>query len=343
MIHKQPFSLLAATLIAFVAGCATLPPAGPVGTIDGKIVEEKARVSGAEVTATAELGVWGRERRHRAVTDRDGLFRLVLPPGQYFLSFRSPDGLTGFFGGNPISVREGATSKVVIRGLRWAGRSEQEPGEPGIGGMARQGNRPLGEGVVQVFLDSSSNFKGPGFAMATIGADGAFFLPLEPGTYYLVARQRQGAGRMGPLKAGDRYAWYPGNPVTVEPGMRTLVDLPFLGVERDPGQVLAEASGGIIVSGRVTRGDRGVAGLFACLYRTPEPLGMPAYVSDPTGSDGAFDIRVTEPGTYYLIARGSIGKPLAGGEYVAFARGPGGHRVEVGGRDLGGLSIPWER
>ncbi len=342
MTHKQPFSLLAAAFL-LLAGCATLPPPGPRGTIEGKIVEEKARVAGAEVTATAGLGVWGLERRHRAVSDADGLFTLSLPPGQYFLSFSLGDTLTGFFGGNPVTVRQDGVSKVVIRGLRWSGGPTREPGDPGIVGTARQGGTPVGEGVVQVFLDSSSNFKGPGYAMATISPDGSFSLPLEPGTYFLIARQRQGTGRMGPLRAGDRYCWYPGNPVRVEPGMRTRVELPFLGVERDPGQVLAEASGGVVVSGRVERGGRGAPGLFACLYRTPEPLGMPAYVSDPTDAAGAFRIRVTEPGTYYLVARGGIGRPLESGEYVAFPRGPGGHRLEVGDRDLTGLIIPWER
>jgi hypothetical protein len=318
---------------------------GGDGLIRGRLVLEKARLADARVTALANPGVTGEERAHRAAADERGEFRLPVPPGEYYLFGSKDPDLFAVFGGNPVTVREGMTSQVVLRAFPWrAGSLERGTGATGVEGRALFGGEPLAGATVQVFLDAGTGFRGPGYALARTDPEGRFSIPLTRGRYYLVARRRMGTDRVGPLKPGDRHAWYPGNPFFLDEGETLVLDLPFLEVEKDPAAVLAEASGGTTVAGRIVGADgKPIPGRYACLYGTPEPLGMPLHVSGPSSADGSFSLRVSRPGVYHLVVRGSIGEPLRPGEYLAFWKGPQGSRLTLTeGGHVEGLEVRWE-
>jgi hypothetical protein len=345
-VNRPGAVLLAGLLFATIqASCIPPRPGGPAGVIEGKVLLRKERVTGAVVSAVSDLGVTGREKGFSAVTIGDGSFRIVLPPGNYYLSARKDPDFAGFFGGNPVTVRADMVSRVAFRGVNWSGKTIfRDAEDTGLEGLALQDGRPVPGAVVQVFLDAAGHFRGPGYATAPVGADGRFHLPLPPGRYYVLARVRRGEGKTGPLRIGDRYAWYPGNPLYLPEGKMAEVELSFLEVEKDPSRVIGEASHAVEVSGSVLDGGgRPVTGAYACLYESPEPLGQPVFVSDPTDATGAFTVRVTRPGDYWLVVRLEIGRPLVTNEYVAFFRGAEGHRLSVReGKNLGGLKILWE-
>ncbi len=339
-------SLLPMTVAcALLAGCLPSPPAARTGAIEGKAVFRRARAAGAMVAAVSSLGVTGEERRFSATADAEGTFRLDLPPGSYFLSFFKEPDIYGFFGGNPVTVLPDVVSQVVLRGVAWKGGTVLAPGDAtSIEGTAHLDGAPVAGGLVQVFLDAATRFKGPGYASAATDAGGRFTVDLPPGRYYVIARRRRGTERIGPLNVGDQYAWYPGNPVLLPEGRKAVIDLPYLEVEKDPARVLSEASRGTMVRGTVrdARG-RPLAGVWVCLYLKPEPMGMPAFASEATDAEGRFTIRVTAAGPYYLVARAAIGRPLEPNEYVAFYRGPSGHLLTVeAGRDVAGIELVWE-
>jgi hypothetical protein len=70
-----------------------------------------------------------------------------------------------------------------------------------------------------VYGDAATNFRGMGLAAVPAGEDGRFRIKLPPGSYYLLARKRRGGGMYGPPGRDDYIGYYPGNPVTVRPGV----------------------------------------------------------------------------------------------------------------------------
>jgi len=319
-------------------------PQAEAGLLRGKAVYREERVAGARVTATSHMGVPGREKHFNAETGGDGLFQMDLPPGNYHVSYRRGDDLYGFFGGNPVGVTRDRVSEVILRGVAVSGGTVfRDSDRTSMEGKAHLEGKPLAGAVVQVFLDASGRLRGPSFAVAVTDDQGRFVMDLSPGRYFVVARRRKDAGRVGPLRIGDHYAYYPGNPIYLSGGQAAVIDLPFLSVSRDPSEALVEATVGTLVSGSVVDGNGDpVQGVFACLYGTSEPLGKPSFVSEHTDSAGAFSMQVTEAGEYYLVARKEIGRPLEPGEYMAFYQGPRGHLLAVdSGKDRSGLVIVW--
>jgi hypothetical protein len=251
----------------------------------------------------------------------------------------------GFFGGNPVSILEGRVSRVILRGVEAGGGTVfEKTGLTSLQGVVHQGGKPVGGAAVQIFLDAARYFRGPGYASAMTDGEGRFTIDLPPGRYYVVARHRKTAARVGPLNVGDLYGYYPDNPVYLEEGVSATLELPLLTVEKEPSEALMEATVGSVLRGRVTDpGGAPVEGVFACLYTSPEPMGRPAFASEATDGRGRFQIRVTEGGDHWLVARRDIGRPLGPDDYVAFYRGTEGHRLTVEpGRDVAGLEIIWE-
>jgi len=142
---------------------------------------------------------------------------------------------------------------------------------------------------------------------------GTFRLRLPPGKYYLLARKRTKGGQFGPIDVGDHFNYYYGNPVTIEAGkvrevkIETITRLsmleegekaPFRGVR---GVVLGQQ-------------EKGIAGLHVFAYNAPTMTGTPAFFSAPTTADGHFELPLSGPGPYYLLAREAFGGPAAEGE-----------------------------
>ncbi len=171
---------------------------------------------------------------------------------------------------------------------------------------------------------------------APSGPNGSYTLNLPPGSYYIVARKRTTGNPKGYLVRGDYEGKYPANPVTVPPGAYVDVNI---SIQQLLGAFLAApylpTSGDTGVKGTIRDGKgRPVAGAYAMLYTDKEMVGMPAFLSRPTGKDGAYAIYLKEPGTYYVAARMKFGGlPRKGEPYGTYDKNAE-HKVALVGREI---------
>ncbi len=245
-----------------------------------------------------------------AETAQDGHFRLSLPPGDYFVLAEGA-GLYAFYGRNPLNVPDGG-----VAGLNLSMISREVPPahidarvETGFLGRLTHDGKPLEGAIVTVYADARGAFRGMGLGWAApTDAAGFFEAPLPPGSYYLVARKRNGEHLRGPLQAGDFFGYFPDNPVRIREGK--VVDVSFALVEipekiRLQGE---EMFGDTSIRGQVLDGTgQTVAGVKVMLYGDPMMMQRPLYVSHPTNKKGEFVLSFPRGGRYWLVARDDLG------------------------------------
>ena len=265
-------------------------------------------------------------------TGEDGLFAVELPEGQYYLLAHG-EGRFAYYGRNPISVpKEGLENiNLLMEPDNLPVPEATALIESGIYGIVTNDGQPVAGAVVMVYTDLSSQLKGLGFGMsAPTAEDGLFELSLPPGTYYLVVRVRSGGSMAGPLRAGDRFGYFPGNPIQIADGRIAPVHIPVIAVPEKVERYSTSLFGNTTISGRlVDASGQPLAGLRALLYDDPTMLNRPLYVSQPTGEDGRFVLSFPSGGKYYLAARNELGGTPAPGELYGRYQGSDDHSVEV--------------
>jgi len=185
---------------------------------------------------------------------------------------------------------------------------------------------PLSDGMVFFFRDDSGPvpfperyWRVPDF-VGDLDREGRFFMKLPSGRYHIGAiRRKDGRKRIGPPDVGDLF--YLSRSVTLEPVTFTVKK----GQTTDAGDL----SGATVYSGYPLTGITGVRGrvldenskpvegaiVFA--YSSARMIGMPLFVSERTGKDGRYLLRVERGGKYYLRVRSVYGGgPPVEGEIV---------------------------
>ncbi|PLY00111.1 MAG: hypothetical protein C0623_07970 [Desulfuromonas sp.] len=247
----------------------------------------------------------------------DGQFELEVPPGQYYVIARG-EGLFTYYGRNPLSVPEEGVQKVNMLMLPTSGETPQANPlvETGVLGTVTWNGKPVAGASASIYPDLSSQLKGFGMGMSAPSDENGFFeVPLEPGTYYLVVRQRKSGAFAGPLRAGDLFGYYPGNAIALKQGEVARVEIPLIEVPQKVERFASSLFGNTAISGTIVDKDGNpLAGLRALLYKDEMMLNRPEYVSQPTGPDGEFIISFPKGGTYYLAARNVLGGTPAPGE-----------------------------
>lgn len=340
MMHSVSRFLFLA-LLPLALSCS---PSGETG-LEGVVL------SGDRPLAGAEVEVYLREEKDRstspfsvAVTDAEGRYRLLLPPGRYFLIGKKKDEdggrprmLMAECPANPLEVVRGM-KRVPPFSLTEMGMAEALTPDPGtaVEGRVTAAGRPAAGAWVYVYTDPVPGLMGPSYgAAAQADADGRFRIELPAGSYYLAARKRSGGSRLGEPAAGDLNGIYPGNPVPVPRGETVrLKDLPLEPVDAGLRQERLERgkfeSTGTAFTGRVVDQDgRPVAGVYAFAYRDSRMVGKPSFISAPSREDGVFTLYLTAAGTYYIGARSAFGGPLEPGEYVGTFEGRADHGAQI--------------
>ena len=291
-------------------------------------------------------------------TDKGGRAGFDLPSGRYFLvaewrrdsDFARPIAVGdryAYFGGNPVFVGGDGGSREIFVGVEEFAAPPAPVGEPGggtgVAGRVISGGVPV-EGVsVFAYVRTGTAFRDPGFAAsAPTGADGTFVIDLPPGDYYLLARKRAGGGIAGPMRKGDLFGYYPGNPVSVRPGCYRLLSIPATVLKlRNVPAWSGRYKGAALLEGKIVGPDgKPRAGVYAALYDNPDLLNRPVFLSDVTGADGRFLLPVPVPGTYYLGARSGYGGAPAPGDMYGRFEGNPAHSVTVReGDHLAGIAI----
>lgn len=215
--------------LALEAAAAAREMTGPPDSgITGKGVAGEAPAAGGYVYVYQDdrSGLRGPGYLAARRLGADGSFRVQLPPGRYWVALRrKADGekagfvgsgdLTGVFPGNPVEVRRGGFTELGTVPLHPAdrekldgvSRSRRERGGTGISGRVEDaGGKPVA--MMQVVVYHTPQMTGRPRAVAVTDPEGAFSLTLEPGTYYLGARQN----RSGPRKPGELAGLWDGSP-----------------------------------------------------------------------------------------------------------------------------------
>jgi hypothetical protein len=177
---------------------------------------------------------------------------------------------------------------------------------------------PMSGGVALVFKEASGPppvperyWRVPDY-IGVIDANGSFSLELEEGNYYLGTVKRfKGSEMIGPPYEGDYY-FFSKN----ERGVAKLYKV-YSGKSTSAGtiktvksfkRVLAkEAEGLTTIEGSVAVEGTPVANVLVFAYLNSDMNGRPLFVSDKTGSDGKFTLRVDKGGDYYLKVRDTYG------------------------------------
>ena len=204
----------------------------------------------------------------------------------------------------------------------------------GVAGQVLFEGKPLGRAYVHVYGDAGTNFRGMGLASVPAGEDGRFRIKLPPGSYYVLARKRQGGGMYGPPGKDDYIGYLPGNPVTVRPGAFT----PLLLEATTRVDLLEEiwftggASAGWFEGNVTEAAGKPAAGLYVLFYADEAMSGTPAFVAGPTDAKGHFKVRAAA-GKFHLLARSNLGGPLEAGEWYGKAVLAGDDRTGGGDQD----------
>jgi hypothetical protein len=279
-------------------------------------------------------------------TKADGLFEIEVPPGQYYVIARG-EGLFTYYGRNPLSVPKEGVRKVNMLMVPTEGRvPESEPRiETGVMGYVTWNGEPVAGASASIYPDLSSQLKGFGMGMSAPTDENGFFeVPLEPGTYYLIVRQRQSGAFAGPLRAGDLFGYFPGNRIALKQGEVKQIAIPLIEVPEKVERFASSLFGNTTVSGIIVNQDgQPLEGLRALLYKDEMMLNRPEYVSQPTGPDGKFVISFPQGGTYFLAARNVLGGTPAPGElYGKYAGTRNGSIFVKTGKKLKKITITVE-
>lgn len=155
-------------------------------------------------------------------------------------------------------------------------------------------------------------------SFSTLQPDGSFRVSAPPGRYYVGAIVRSNSeSNVGPPRPGDRIFMTPdaaGKAKEVEIRAGESVDLGL----QDEGWKYAgfSAAEGPAVAGTIaTREGKPVPGLLVFAFDNSELSGTPVAVSERTGGDGSFLLRLPRPGTVYLRVMENYGggRPTQGG------------------------------
>lgn len=333
-------ALFAALFVLFAVPCAFAKQ----GVIKGRVMNGGDPVAGASVCAyddPAGLFTGDSVAGGPVVSDAEGRFEIELKRGYYYMAaVKRADGKLGrpgpgemysFYGGNPIASDPARPAEITLNMVVKPPAQDDKKVDGdhgGVEGIVTFDGKPLDGVRITVYLDDTDSFRGMGYYMSPpTGVDGSFKLRMSEGTYYVVARKRSDGGMAGPLKEGDYFGYLDINPVEVRKGVLYQVELPVVQkVER-------AAPGGhdkTLVKG-VIRDAEGnpVPFAYACLYKNPEMMDRPAFVSKPTGPDGAFIVEIPLGGTFYLAARDTIGGPVEPGQLYGRYNGNPEHSFTV--------------
>ncbi len=295
-------------------------------------------VSGERVTGPADYQV--------EKTAIDGSFEIEVDSGQYFLLAKKNSGssaaetleMFAYYGGNPVVIGDDETINVGVNAAKIEPLDKPyKDGGTGIRGQVLIDGKPLARTRVTLYQDSTTIFRGIGYASVVTGDSGRFSFNLEPGEYYVIARKRMGKEKMGPLTDGDLFGFAHANPVKVEDGRYTIVHVntstKHIKVKEGGQDVTLGGTvkaGGTTISGVIMdNSGMPVANIFAAAYRDSMMTQKPDFISSPTGPDGVYTISLSEGGEYYIGARNTLGGPAEKGDLLGRYGGNEDHVVNL--------------
>ena len=292
--------------------------------IEGRVVNGDLPQAGIQVMAFANTTPPGEPLARAEPTDAEGIYRLELPAGTYFIAgWNAERSQFAVCGRNPVRVSDNEEplwlGLQIVPATKPAIVPYQDEYSAAIEGRVLTGGQPLAGAYVSLYLDAAEDLKGQGYRLSLpTGDDGYFrFDGLPESDYFLVARKRQDGARVGPIREGDLFGVYPDNPLTARSGQLAQLDLNLIAKLKDEirGEHVSAMSGPVIEGTIVDAEGIPVSGLHVFAY-TDRVIGhqRPVALSTPSKADGRFTVQLPEAGTYYIGARQHYGDSPAPGE-----------------------------
>lgn len=339
--------------------------------IEGVVLTEKGPVVDAVVTAYPDFTSLRTQQNGLVSTpgEKPGQYRISVPPGKYYLVAGGSDQgtpLFGYHGLNPVQVEEEYRWIPIIALPKNKARCES--GFQGVGGRVLYKGAPVANSSISVYSMTDEPFRGMGLLTNTVPEDGTFWFDLDVGTYVLIARKRDAASAIGPIKQGDLVCYFSNNPVQVLPAQSCTIDIhcyprdaldAFLGQDADDprGQkeqqrrtaslqemdetdstrlLSGEITRPAFISGRVTDIDgMPLSGLYISAYPAEEislfqmfVLRLKTNYMTRTDEKGFFRLEL-KSGSYYLVAREKVGDAPLAGEYYGIYEGTPNHSITL--------------
>ena len=364
-------------ILSFTLGLAAARPSQAT-TIEGIVLEDKGPIAATVMAYPTFTDLHQQTNAIKSTQGKKpGQYTLELAPGKYYLTAESHhqgQPLFAYHGLNPITI--GNDYQWIPFFILPAPAAQCEAGFQGLGGRVLYKNTPISHGSVSVYAADDEPFRGMGVLTNSIAEDGSFWFDLAPGSYVVIARQRQDEAAIGPLKKGDLFCYSAANPVAVSPANACQVDLlcyprddlaRYLDHEaQDPRgkrqttrrdaslqktsmQESGKGGGGAIsiIAGRVTDLDgNGKAGLVVSAYPADDLPLFQMYVLRfksnflaKTDAKGVFRLELI-PGSYYIVAREKVGDAPDPHEYYGLYEGTANHSLAVrSGETKSGIQI----
>jgi hypothetical protein len=148
-------------------------------------------------------------------------------------------------------------------------------------------------------------------SISSISSNGKFSLSLPDGIFYLMIAQKDPESDIGP-PSGSEYLYIHAaadgtlRPLVMKAGVK--LELGILTTQLWSADLSQRSKEITAIQGVISDLDgHPVENAVVFGYREKSARGRPLYVSDRTGKDGAFQLRVANGGTYYLRVRSVLG------------------------------------
>ncbi len=353
-VTQRRLSLFVCLVVSLLLLC---PLPSTAAVVEGVVLSPGGPIEHATVYAyrTLQDSVHGAPLYRSVEGEKPGFFRLELPPGSYFLTASGTSGGAEFFafhGANPVTIDE-EKLWLPFTATRKMKESFKDADSPQLTGVVTYKGKPVAGAQVSLYAQSAGHLKGIGLRTVTTGDEGTFGFAPESGDYFVVARKRVNSRGMTPLKKGDLFCYYAGNPVSVETSKEVRIEVPCY--PKDDLQAFVEE--GVVVKKtrsdmarfREVRGENAenlvpIAGRVTDLAGNPKKgLYVTAYKADPsqvfqmhfirvtsgfvarTDENGEYSLKVKGKGAYYLVAREFMGEAPLKGEYYGLYEGSAQH------------------
>jgi len=237
-------------------------------------------------------------------TNDKGEAMAVLSKGEYYIMAEKKlrnKYLFGFYGLNPLKLNDDAAININL--IEFDEKFIKNIGKNEIRGIVTYKNKPVADVDVFVYLDLSSELKGPPFYTCKTDGKGFFKINLEEGSYYLIFRKKKEP--FGPPKPGDYVSFIPFFPVVIKNNQGYELKVELLKVSdkmQDSLKKLCKISGYV----KDVKGSK-LKGAYVVAYNRDELLGKPAYISSPVDERGYYELFVKESGIFYIVVRKTLG------------------------------------
>ncbi|MDH3997773.1 MAG: hypothetical protein OET90_02935, partial [Desulfuromonadales bacterium] len=314
-----------------------LPASLCATTLEGRVMLGDEPLPGIIVSAHPDLDFTSTALAHSKPSDDEGYYQLELPAGSYGLyGWNADHSHFAFCGRNPVNIKNESiwAGLQAVRVTPASSASYDDDYSAAIEGKVLYNGEPVTGAYVYLYLDVAEDLKGQGYRLSLPTDDDGYFRfdGLPESDYFVLARKRDSGQRVGPVREGDLFGVYAGNPLTATAGATQQIELPTVAkLKQSSGSETFGRATGPQLRGVVTNTQgQGVAAVHVFAY-VDRVIGhqRPAAISPPTGEDGRFIINLPQAGVYYIGAREEYGDSPAPGELFGMYEASADHGLKV--------------